>query len=76
MKHVMHIETKDNDGNTPINNASKNGHLETIKYLYESCHVNVDIRDKYKQTSVFLATVNGHIEAAKYLCETCHCKYN
>ena len=27
-----------NDGFTPLFNASENGHLEVVKYLHEECH--------------------------------------
>ena len=35
-KYHANIETKDNKGRTPINNASENGHLKVVKYLYET----------------------------------------
>ena len=35
------VETKDKDGWTPINIASFYGHLDIVKYLYESWHTNV-----------------------------------
>ena len=28
-------------GNTPINEASRNGHLDVVKYLYETCHAKI-----------------------------------
>ena len=27
------VKTKNNDGNTPIDSASQNGHFEVVKYL-------------------------------------------
>ena len=35
------VETKNEYGFTPINNASYNGHLEVVKYLYEKCHAKI-----------------------------------
>ena len=35
------VETKSNNGRTPINYASLNGHLEVVKYLYETCHAKI-----------------------------------
>ena len=36
------VEAKDNYGRTPINWASLNGRLEVVKYLYETCHANIE----------------------------------
>ena len=38
------VEAKDKYEWTPINDASKNGHLEAVKYLYETCHVKITDR--------------------------------
>ena len=38
-------ETEDDDGFTPINTASENGHLEVVKYLYETCYADVETKD-------------------------------
>ena len=34
------VEIKDKSGRTSINNASEKGHLEIVKYLYETCHLH------------------------------------
>jgi hypothetical protein len=31
-------------GDTPINIASRYGHLEVVKYLYEQCHATITER--------------------------------
>ena len=41
----LNIETKDYYGFTPINNASSNGLIEIVKYLYETYHVDVEQKD-------------------------------
>ena len=68
------LKEKNNDGFTPINIASLNGHLETVKNLYETCHANVETKDKHKHTPIFNAFRFGHSEVVKYLCEACHAK--
>ena len=35
------IEAKDKNGNTPIDLASKRGHLEIVKSLYETCRAKI-----------------------------------
>ena len=37
----VNIETRNNEGNTPIDIASKNGFLEIVVYLLEQCHAKV-----------------------------------
>ena len=36
----------DKNGYTPISIASLNGHLEIVKYLYETCNADVEAQDK------------------------------
>ena len=59
---------------TPINNASYNDHLEVVKYLYETCHANIETKDRIGRTPINIASANGHLEIVKYLYETCHAK--
>ena len=46
-----------------------NGKLDVVKYLYETCHANVDTKDKDGRTPISNASLNDHPEVAKYLCE-------
>ena len=62
------VETKDNVGFTPINNASSNGHLEVVKYLHETCRVDVETKDEYGRTPINNASKNGHLDVVK-LCK-------
>ena len=66
------VETKDNDGKTPINCASEKGHLEVVKYLYETCHANVETKGNDGNTPINNASEKGCLEVVKYLYETCH----
>ena len=44
--------------------ASKNGHLEVVKYLVEKCGVNARVEDDW---AVKCACMNGYFEVVKYL---------
>ena len=52
--------------NGSIKNASRNGHLELVKYLYETCHANVT--DNANNSD----SIRGYFDVFKYLHETCH----
>ena len=55
-----------------INTASENGLIEVVKYLYETCHADVEIKDNYYGcTPINNASNNTYREVVKYL-ETCH----
>ena len=56
------IETKDNNGNTPICIASSSGQLEVVKYLVEQCHANVETKDEYVLTPLRITSFNDHLE--------------
>ena len=51
-----------------INYASQNGYLEIVKYLYETCHANVETKDNDEFTPIDNASENGYFEVVKYLC--------
>jgi ankyrin repeat protein len=53
--------------------ASRIGHLEVVKYLYDQSHADVEARDMIGgYTPLIFASEKGHIEIVKYLCEHCH----
>ena len=54
--------------------ATEYGHLDIVKYLYETCHADVETKDKDGFTPINYASSNGHLEVVKYLYETCHAK--
>src|ERR1700733_15069071 len=65
--HVGCTIYKNHDYTKQLNDASKNGHLKIIKYLYES-GTNLHV---HNVKALKLASQNGHIELVKYLCESC-----
>ncbi len=44
--YVVHAETKDEDGWTPLHFASRCGYLDIVKYLIEECHCNAEAKGK------------------------------
>ena len=54
--------------------ASNNGHLEVVKYLYETCHDDVETKDKDGCTPIRQKKKKSHLEIVKYLYETCQAK--
>ena len=58
-KHIT-----DDNRNAILRWASRNGHLEMVKYLTEECGANVRIKNDYV---VRLASVGGYLEMVKYL---------
>ena len=64
-------EAKDNDEWTALHFASWKGHLEIVKYLTETCHVDTEAKNNLGSTALHYASRNGHLEIVKYLIETC-----
>ena len=68
----MEFETKDKNGCTLINLASREGSIDIVKYLYETCHADVESKDDEGLTPINNASSEGYLEVVKYLYETCH----
>jgi ankyrin repeat protein len=64
------VDSKDNDGQTPLSWACENGHAAVIKLLLETGKVNFDSKDSGGLTPLSWAALNGHIAAVKILLET------
>jgi len=57
----------------PLNSASRDGHLDIVKYLFEECYCNSETNDNEGRTALHLASANGYFDIVKYLVEECHC---
>ena len=68
MCHVD-VDTKDNDGFTPLSIASLEGHLDIVKYLCETCHANIESKNIFGYTVIQIASIHDQQEVAKYLHE-------
>ena len=59
--------TTDNYGNTPLHDASRNGHLEVVKFLVETLHCPVDTKESCSKTPLEWAFFKGHYHIVRYL---------
>ena len=66
------VETKDDNGYTPLMFASLNGNLNLVKYLIEECHANVETKDNNGNHPLIAASFDGNLRVVKYLFEECH----
>ena len=49
--------------------AVNDGDLHSVRYLCESCHVDINEKDKYECDPLMIASINGKLEVVKYLCK-------
>ena len=64
------VDSKDDDGRTPLSWAAENGHSEVVKLLLEKEGIDLDSKDiEYGQTPLSWAAENGHSEVVKLLLE-------
>jgi len=68
--------TNNNDGNTALLDASKNGHTEVVKVLLTVTGINVNAQNKYGKTALMNASKKGHTEIAKLLLKVSDIKVN
>ena len=61
------MQAKDNHGYTPLIKASKKGHLDTVKFLVEECHANVEAKSNGGLTAVKYAKAYGRSAVVAYL---------
>jgi ankyrin repeat protein len=65
------VDSKDDDGRTPLWWAAQNGHDEAIlMFLLDTGKVDVDLKDKNGRTPLWCAAQNGHEAIVKLLVQT------
>ena len=52
-------------GKYAINIVSVTGDLEVVKYLYETCHADVETKDENGQAQLNQASINGYLDILK-----------
>ena len=60
------MDARDNDGNTPLHGAAREGQAETVALLLDR-GADVNARDKDGGTPLHTAAVKGHTKAARII---------
>ena len=66
VEHGADPTVQDKNGSTPLQLASKNGHVKVAQFLVER-GADPTVRDKNEWTPLDLASKNGHVEVAQFL---------
>ncbi|ORX52742.1 ankyrin [Hesseltinella vesiculosa] len=61
------VDIVSSDKMTPMLQACRRGHLETVKVLVEDGQASLILGDRYSRTPLHQAAMYGHLELAKYL---------
>lgn len=61
---IQYIDIVNDDGNTALHLAAKNGYLEVVMYLYDQGS-NMNNTNKAGYNSLMLAAANGHLSIVK-----------
>lgn len=62
----LDVDTKDEDGETPLIHATRQGHIDTVKYMI-ACGANPDARSELGATALHHAAGTGNMELLRYL---------
>ncbi|CAF0726075.1 unnamed protein product [Brachionus calyciflorus] len=69
-KDIIVIDQPNENGHTPLMEASSNGNLECVKILVECGLANVNTYSaEFKETALTLASYKGHVDVVRYLLE-------
>ena len=66
------VTEKPIDFESDICKAAERGKLESVQYLVEQCHANVEVKGEWGCTPLNIASKEGHLDVVAYLHELCH----
>ena len=67
-REIVDIEAKDNNGNTPLNYASRNGKFDAVKFLVEE-GADIEAKSNDGDTPLIWASRHGEFDIVKFLVE-------
>ena len=62
-------EVTNDDNNTALHLACRNGHILIVRYLCEKRNANKEAKGRWGFTPLHYATCHGHLPVVQYLCE-------
>ena len=66
IEHGAEVDTRNNDGETPLYFAASNGHIEVVQFLIEQ-HSDVNACDSDGRSCLWTAALNGHTDVMRAL---------
>jgi hypothetical protein len=67
IREVVHVNSRDKDGLTPLYMAAKNGHAAVVELLLGRKEIDVCSKDNLGLTASYWAAENGHVEVRELL---------
>ena len=74
--NYQNIESKNNEGETPLLICSEFGLFDVVKYIIENKHADINQLDKNGLNVLTKAAISGNLELVRYLVDNCHCDIN
>ena len=64
----INLNTRDNNGKTPLHDAAKQGHFSIVRYLTDK-GANLNLKENNGNTLMHFAALSGNLEMIRYLTE-------
>jgi hypothetical protein len=65
--YIDYMQAQSEDGRTCLFYASWSGALPVVQYLVETCHININTKNKQDRSALYYACHNGHVDCVAYL---------
>ena len=69
LKHNYSVGCVDNDGDTPLHTAARNGYLNVVQVLLSELGADVQACNMHNDTALNVAALNGHSNVVTHLVE-------